>query len=295
MNRSRSQQKSLFDSRELRGPGVEKTPRPPPPPDEDFSQQMFLFEDRVLMIGELEDALRGADYRQALEVKDKLEQMYGAGAVPPGLSYLERLGADFWERPIEPSERLAGWRTIARELEGGGQRFRRARNAFFRRLFLLESPVELIRWDPECVVPVANTLYELEDATEGRKVVRDGLLVGCDIRPLDLEDEALSDLLSEDLAPRWLACLGGLRRLLPLPPLEPEEVAAFELETSASDPRETLKPLEDAEQALSFWRCLRVARLGSSVNERLRQEARKRMKRLNPELHGEYMGGLVVR
>ena len=247
------------------------------------------------MIGELEDALCSADYRQALEVKDKLEQMYGAGAVPPGLSYLERLGADFWERPIEPSERLSGWRTIARELEGGGQRFRRARNAFFRRIFLLESPVELIRWDPECVVPVANTLYELEDATEGRKVVRDALLVGCDIRPLDLEDEALLDLLSEDLAPRWLACLGGLRRLLPLPPLEPEEVAAFELETSASDPRETLKPLEDAEQALSFWRCLRVARLGSSVNERLRQEARKRMKRLNPELHAEYMGGLVVR
>ncbi len=62
-----------------------------------------------------------------------------------------------------------------------------------------------------------------------------------------------------------------------------------------TEPLEPPEPLEDDEQALSFWRCLCVARLGSSVNERLRQEARKRMKRLNPELHGEYMGGLVVR
>ena len=293
MNRSRTHQKTLFDSRELRVPRVEKTHRPPPPPDEDFSRQMFLFEDRVLMIGELEQALRDADYRKALEAKTTLEQMYGAGAVPPGSSYLERLGADFWERPIDPGERLSGWRTIARSLDGGGQRFTRARNAFFRRLFLVESPVELIRHDPESVVPVANTLYELEDLTEGGRVIRDALLLGYDIRPLDLEDEALSDLLSEDLAPRWLACLGGLRRLLPLPPLEPEEVTALEREMSAaSDP---LEPLDDDERALSFWRCLRVARLGSSVNERLRQEARKRMKTLNPELHALYMGALVVR
>ena len=297
MNRSRSHQKPLFDSHELRVPRVEKTPRPPPPPDEDFSKQMFLFEDRVVMIGELEQALRSADYRKALEVKDNLEQMYGASAVPPGLTYLERLGADFWERPIEPGERLSGWRTIARELDGGGRRFRRARNAFFRRLFSLESPDELIRCDPECVVPVANTLYDLEEPTEGGRAVRNALLLGCDIRPLDLEDEALSDLLSEDLPPRWLACLGGLRRIWPLPRPEPHEVAAFEREMRASAP---LEPLEDDERALSFWRCLCVARLGSSVNERLLQEARKRMKRLNPELHAVHMEGsssaeLVIR
>ncbi len=112
---------------------------------------------------------------------------------------------------------------------------------------------------------------------------------------MDLEDEALSDLLSEDLPPRWLACLGGLRRLWPLPRPEPHEVAAFEREMRASDPLEPLDPLDDDERALSFWRCLCVARLGNSVDERLLQEARKRMKRLNPELHGEYMGGLVVR
>ena len=43
-----------------------------------------------------------------------------------------------------------------------------------------------------------------------------------------------------------------------------------------------------------------MARLGSSVNERLLQEARKRMKRLNPELHAVHMEGsssaeLVIR
>ena len=51
------------------------------------------------MIGELEQALSCADYRKALEIKNRLQEIYGAGAVPPGLGYLERLGADFWERP----------------------------------------------------------------------------------------------------------------------------------------------------------------------------------------------------
>ena len=294
MNRSRIHQKPLFDSSELRVARVEKTLRPPPPPDEDFSRQMLLFEDRVLMIGELEQALRGADYRKALEVKDKLEQMYGAGAVPPGLSYLETAPAPIsWSAPSEPGreDSPAGERSHE-SLMVAGNTSGRARNAFFRRLFALESPVELIRCDPECAVPVANTLYELEEPTDGGRVVRDALLLGWDIRPLDLEDEALSDLLSEDLPPRWLVCFGGYADSYRFPRSSQRKSAAFEREMSASDP---LEPLDDDERALSFWRCLRVARLGNLVNERLLQEARKHMKKLNPELHGEYMGGLVVR
>jgi hypothetical protein len=279
----------LFDASEAETPRAMKRPRPAPPSDEDFSRQRLLFEERVLMIGELERALQSADYRAALACKDKLEQTYGAGAVPPRLCYLERLGADFWDRPLSPGERLSGWRTIARELDGSGQCFRRARHAFFRRSLTIESPEALIRCDAACVVPIAKTLYEVEDVSSGRRVVRDALLLGYDIRPFDLQDEMLSDLLSEDLAPRWLASLGAIRRLWPLPRPGAREIATFEGETP------DWSSLGDDERALSFWRCLSVARVARPANERLLQDARKRMKRLNPDLHAAYMGTLVAR
>ena len=121
---------------------------------------------------------------------------------------------------------------------------------------------------------IANALYELQQTTEGRSVVRDALLSGFDIRPLDLEDETLSELLSEDLPPRWLACLGGIRRLWPLAPPGTRETDGIEEEMGASE------PVDDDERALSFWRCLCLTRLGRSLEERLLHMARKRMKRL---------------
>ena len=70
---------------------------------------MLLFEDRVLKIGELEETLRNADYRKALEVKDKLEQMYGARVVRDALL----LGCDIGPLDLE-DEALMAW------LEGHG-------------------------------------------------------------------------------------------------------------------------------------------------------------------------------
>jgi hypothetical protein len=275
-------QETLFDLGEARG-RFQKPPPSTPPPSEDFSRQLPLFADRILKFGELEEALGEADYRKALEVTKELERTYGTGAVPPRLSYVNRLGADFWERPMQAAERLSAWKTIAQELEAGTRSFARARKAFFRRLLSMESPDHLIRCDPESLSLIANALYELEDVREGRRVVRDALLSGYGCRPADLADEALSDLLSEDLDPPWLACLGAIRRLWSPPRPGPEDLDGFEEEIQAP------LPLNDEERALSFWKCLRIARLGPFLTEPMLHEARKRMKKLNAELHAEFM------
>jgi hypothetical protein len=49
--------------------------------------------------------------------------------------------------------------------------------------------------------------------------VRDSLLAGRLLEARDFHDDpAVADLLAEDLDPRWLACLGRIRRLWPAPP-----------------------------------------------------------------------------
>ena len=92
--------------------------------------------------------------------------------------------------------------------------------------------------------------------------------------------EALADLLAEDLPPRWLACLGRIRRLGPASP-----ATGTEWEPPVAVAR---GDAADEEPAAAFWRCLRLAESPACPDE-LRQEARRRMKQLHPELHAQFM------
>ena len=67
--------------------------------------------------------------------------------------------------------------------------------------------------------------------------------------------------------------------------VEAEQPSEADIETLRSPPAET--PF-DEEAALGFWRCLQVAE-SADCPEELLHDARRRMKRLRPELHGLYM------
>jgi hypothetical protein len=144
-----------------------------------------------------------------------------------------------------------------------------------------------VRSRPDCLPVLAAFLEsapgraEGEGRREARRLVRDALLEGRALEPLDFpHDGPVADVLAEDMPSRWLACLGAVRRLWPAPPLSPAETNA--LAAGRTD------ALAACDPALEFWRCLRVADTPACPDERL-HEARRRMKALHPELHAAYM------
>ena len=107
--------------------------------------------------------------------------------------------------------------------------------------------------------------------------MRDSLLAGCTLEALAFrEDSALADLLAEDLLPRWLACLGRIRRLWSSPRAAEWE-ALGEVARGASG---------DEDPATSFWQCSSPS---ADRADDLRLQARRRMKQLHPELHALFM------
>lgn len=103
-----------------------------------------------------------------------------------------------------------------------------------------------------------------------------------DERQLDLfaeGDARLGELLAEDLAPPWLACLGAVWRLWPAPPATELELGAF---------GEGIGREGAADEALGFWQCLRVAETPGCPEELL-HEARRQMKKLRADLHALYL------
>jgi hypothetical protein len=85
----------------------------------------------------------------------------------------------------------------------------------------------------------------------------------------------VEEVLAEHLTPRWLACLGSVRRPWPAPPLSPSEIVvlgAGRTDAFAAD-----------DPALRFWHCLRAAEAPGCPSEVL-HEARRRMKALHPDL-----------
>jgi hypothetical protein len=158
--------------------------------------------------------------------------------------------------------------------------------AVLGRLLRDRSAADLAAAWPGCLPALSRVLVSGTGPSpeDGRRVVRglvrDALLAGRRLESLDFSgDAALADLLSEDDAPPWLACLGVIRRLWPAPPPSSDVVGALSAPFAEPEP---------ADSALAFWACLQVAEDRDCPEAEL-HEARRRMKRLRPSFHQLYM------
>lgn len=251
-------------------------------------RQIALFAPAVVLARDIETALAGGRFEEAARLRRVIEETLGRSFETESLRFLDELGGPVWTRP--PREALSLWREIDAAL--GSRTHLRAlvRGGVFARLLELHSPETLVEAAPECLPALALVLGRSPDASDGRRrargLVRDALLAGRGLESLDFTyDAPLSDVLAEDLPPRWLACLGVIRRLWTAPPAEPDPV-----------PFHSPVPegLSDDEAAREFWRRLQVAEDATCTDE-LIHEARRTMKRLHPELHALYMRRAVVR
>jgi hypothetical protein len=254
-------------------------------------RQIDLFAPWVVLGRELESALGRGRFEEALRLRRMLEESYGPSVHTRDLGFLDRLGGGTWQCP--PGDVLAVWMRIDEGLNGGEQLRACIRAGVFLRLLEAHTAECLVAAKPECLAALARVLSSdrrigPEDGRRrARALVRDALLAGRELTSLDFDyDRPVADVLAEDLPPRWLACLGLIRRLWSAPPPDEPERGAFARPKVATGPED--------EGASEFWRCLRVAEAADCPEDRL-HEARRQMKRLRPELHALYMRRAVVR
>jgi hypothetical protein len=267
------------------GPPGERPPEPiaeEPAPD---SGQLELFADYAVLARDLEVAISDGRFEEAVQVGFAMADAFVPSEALRDLAWLDRLAAAAWEGP--PAAPLSVWAEIDRQLSAQPCLQDRVRRGAFIRLRRAHTAVELMEARPECLPLLVRALgsepgRSAEEARfEARGLVRDSLVAGRTLDPLDFrEDEAVADLLAEDLPPRWLACLGRIRRLWPSsPPRESEWNALLEVargHAGSEDP------------AMAFWHCLRLAE-SPGCPEDLRHAARRRMKQLHPDLHAAFM------
>lgn len=245
-------------------------------------RQAALFEDRAVLLRGLDHALEQGEFEEAQRALRSFEAVYGPPAEGPPSPCLESLAGASWD---SPGAGLDAWTSVEADLRPGPRR--RIQTGVFVRLLRSCAPDALVRARPECLPALAVFLESApgrpggEGRREARRLVGETLLEGRTLEPLDFRhDEPVAEVLAEDMPPRWLACLGAVRRLWPAPPLSTGEADEFVA------PRPDAPAADDP--ALAFWRCLRVAETPACSDEAL-HEARRRMKALQPELHNAFM------
>jgi len=247
-------------------------------------RQLDLFGDRAVLLRELDAAIATGRFEEASSLRGRIDESFGPDPTRRALP-LDRLADVTWEGP--PAPPLSVWADVERQLAGQPQLRDRVRVGVFTRLLQSHKSEELLEARPECLPALAHAVSAFpgrapeEGRREARALVRDSLLAGRTLEALAfLEDAALADLLAEDLLPRWLACLGRIRRLWSSPPPRAVEWEALgEVARGASG---------DEDPATSFWQCLRLAESADCADD-LRLQARRRMKQLHPELHALFM------
>jgi hypothetical protein len=250
--------------------GLEPTPLPDlreavaelPTPAAPSDDQLELFEDRTVLAREMEAALYAGDLEASASLRARLEEAYGPSAATARLAFVDTLPA-----AAEDPQALLG-ELVRLDGQLRGPLREGARSGLVAALLRDRQPADLVSLDPACLPVLVNALGDDE---RGRRLVRDALLAGGELPPVEFEDEAVREVLGEDLAPRWLASLGAIRRLWP-----------------AGEPSLREPAAEPDEPALAFWAWLSVACAPGCPEQRL-HEARRQMKRLHPALHAEAM------
>jgi hypothetical protein len=244
--------------------------------------QFGLFTPERQLLGLLEAAVLEGRFEEARGLRDKLAVREGASPDTTELSVLDRLGdSTFWAQPVEAC--IDAWRVLDSGWNPRPHVRAQLREGILRRLIDREGAIVVALARPGLLAPVVNFLGKQDGGIEdGRAeaVLRDALALGCAAAPNEFDDPRFVDLLAEDRSSRWLASIGALNRLWPVPAL-PSPPAP-----------ETMPPLaegdEDDERAQQFWECLRrvvsVPRDSASASE-----ARKRMKVLDSVLHAQFM------
>jgi hypothetical protein len=250
---------------------VPAEPEPPAPPAAPEGQ-LDLFDDLPLLRHDLEAALARADFDAARELLERLEITYGPAAARP-YAFLERLQDGLWTLP--PADAVAAWEEIADDVEPEPLQ-RSVRQAVLARLIAVHGAEALAAAVPASLPDLVQALQAEAGDGPAFALVRDALRAGRTLDPLAFEEPALRELLAEDLEPRWLACLGAIRRLWPVP-----GQGSTTLVDAASE--------DDDARADAFWHLLGVAQ-SPEAGEAERQDARRRLKRLHPELHAQHMG-----
>lgn len=242
-------------------------------------QQLELFSEQNVPMVAIECAITDAEFGEAARLREKLVADYGSSGVGGDLDFLDDLVGCRWDS-IDLDAALGAWHSAQARIVTDSRR-RQVTIAFFKRLISCREPDEIVQRDSSCLLGLVNALTKCKQSEKARLLVRDALLRGIEIPPKSVDDPDLRELLAEDAKPQWLPSLGAFEAIWRIPEAGADDISA--VERMASEPL----PEVDAEKALAFWVCLRVAQmrpLGPSV-----YQARKHMKLLKSEFHAKYM------
>ena len=248
--------------------------------------QRGLFTAERELVGLIEAALASGRFEDARRHRDALVALEGPSTRTRELGTLDVVGdAGFWDRPLP--EVLNEWLTLHRDLDAVPNLRRLIRDGGLNRLLERHTPTELVRTAPAMLAPLTNRLCVFVGAgdplpAEAAALLRDALLGDCEPAPGDFDDHRFVDLLAENHGPVWLACLGALRHLWPVPPADSAELASLGAASQDDDP------------GRQFWACLRRT-VSCERDDPAAVAARKRMKRLDADMHALFMRNGVRR
>ena len=249
--------------------------------------QQGLFTAERELIGLIEAALASGRFEDARRHRDALVALEEPSTSTPEWGTLDVVGdAGFWDRPLPVV--LNEWLSLYRHLDALPNLGRLICDGGLSRLLEHHAPAELVRAAPDMLAPLTNRLCAAAGPdeplpAEAAALLRDALLGGCQPPPGDFDDDRLVDLLAENHGPVWLACLGALRHLWPVPPADLSEPAPLVADTK-----------DDDERGRQFWTCLRRT-VSCGRDDPAAVAARKRIKQLDAGMHALFMRNGVRR